>query len=237
MHHIIDRHFYLDTAPSSLRKPENTRVLAGAILIAALSLCCSELALAEDSHGHHAPASSGHDTAHAGFSYNYAELRYIDMTVDDHGSDLDGDGLEFEASVGLGERFQAYALYEKIGFDHEIGLSEWAVGFGTHLSIAPGLDIVADLGYISEEVTEPGHADHADDGYLFGLGLRKKIGEQGEIQVAVNFADFKEAGSVTSYELVGEMHVLPNLAIGVGINAGAEATAYFAEARFYFGSH
>lgn len=208
-----------------------------AVLVAVATLFFGSIALAEDSHDDHGAASSGHDTSHSAFSYNYAELRYIDITVDDHGSDLDGNGFEFEGSIGIGNMFQAYALYEDIGFDHEIDLSEWAVGFGAHFAVVPGMDFVAELGYISEVIKEPGHADHSDDGYLLGVGVRKKIGERGEVQFGINFVDFSTAGSITSFELVGEMHVMPSLAIGVGINASDEATAYFAEARFYFGGH
>jgi hypothetical protein len=206
-------------------------------LMIALALCSGSMAFASESQDHHGVASSGHDTSHSGFSYNYGELRYINMTVDDHGSDLDGNGFEFEGSVGIGDRFQAYALYEGIGFDHGIDLKEWAVGFGTHFSMAPGLDLVADLGYISETLSEEGHGSHDDEGYVLGAGMRKQVGERGEIAFAIDYTDFKSAGSTTSYELIGEMHVLPTLAIGVGINTSKTATAYFAEARFYFGGH
>ena len=207
--------------------------LAKAALAVSVALCSGNIAFAEDSH--HGAASFGHGDSHSGFSYNYAEGRLIDITIDDHGADLDGTGFEFEGSVGLGDKFQAYALYKDLGFDQDIDVSEWAVGFGTHLSIVPGADFVAEIGYISEEKKEAGHSPHSDEGLIMGLGVRKKVGEKGEVQFGVNYIDFSEAGSVTSYELVGEMHVLPSLALGVGVTASSEATAYFAEARFYFG--
>ena len=159
------------------------------------------------------------------------------MTFEEGHTELDGDGFEFEGSVGIGDRFQAYALYKDIEFDHGFDQSEWAVGFGTHYSIAPGLDLVADLGYISETLSEEGHGSHDDSGPVLGAGLRKQVGERGEIAFAVNYMNFEHIGSLTSYEVIGEMHVLPTLALGVGVTTSRLATSYFAEARLYFGGH
>ncbi len=210
------------------------QVLAGLWIVA---LCCANVALAEDSQDHHGAAVVEHHAPNSAFSYNFVELRYIDTTIDEAGGDLDGTGVEIEGSVAVGDRFQAFALYEDIGFDHEIDLSEWAIGFGTHFAVAASADFVAEVGYVSEEISEPGHATHSDEGYLMGVGFRQKIGERGEIQLGVSFVDFSEAGSRTTYELVGEMHVLPTVAVGVGIDISADATSYFAEARVYFGGH
>ena len=194
-------------------------------LVVAVALCSGSMAFGSESQEHHGAASSGHDTSHSDFSYNYGELRYINMKVDEDHTELDGNGFEFEGSVGIGDKFLAYALYKDIGSNHGFDISEWAVGFGTHFSMAPGLDLVADLGYISETLSEEGHGSHDDEGYVLGAGLRKQVGERGEIAFAINYTDVNTAGSTTSYEFVGEMHVLPTLAIGVGINTSKEATA------------
>lgn len=208
-----------------------------AVASLAVALCSGGTALAENNDGHHEASQSQHKSSHSDFSYNYTEMRYLDVTVDEAGVDLGGDGFEIEGSVAVGDKYHAYALYEKIGFDHSIDLDEWAVGFGTHFSIAPGADFLAQIGYISEEVSEPAHATHSDDGYVLGIGVRKKVGDGGEILVAVDFTDLSDAGSITSFELAGEVHVTQNLALGLGVNVSDEATAYFAEARLYFGSH
>lgn len=61
---------------------------AKAALMVSVALCSSSIAFAEDSH--HGAAGSGHGDSRGGFSYSYAEGRLINITVDDHGSDLDG---------------------------------------------------------------------------------------------------------------------------------------------------
>lgn len=207
-------------------------------LAVSIALCSVGAVSAEESHGgSHSADASGHGSSHSSFSYNFTELRYINVTVDEPGGDLDGDGFEFMGSVGLGDKFQAYFLYEDIGFDHDIDLAEWAIGFGTHMPIVDGTDFVAELGYISEDIKEPGHATHSDDGYQLGIGVRHKVGEKGEVQFGIDFVDFSGAGSITSFELAGEMHVSSNVALGLGVDLSDEATAYFAEARIYFGGH
>lgn len=237
MNQQFRQHDPRDRDPAISRRTGPRRLFANAALTAAVSLCTGGMALAEESQEHHGTASSGHDSSHSAFSYTFAELKYINITEDEEGADLDGNGIELEVSVALSNRFHAFALYEDIGFDHDIDLTEWAAGFGAHWNIVPGMDFVTELGYLSEEVTEPGHEAHSDDGYLLAVNLRKKIGEQSEIQLGIDFADFSEAGSTTSFGLVGEMHVLPRLAVGAGIDMNADSTTYFAEARYYFGEH
>ena len=201
------------------------------LFIAALS---AGQAVADDSDTHSQSLHQSSDQH--GFSYNYTEARYLNVSLDDDGVDLDGTGFEIEGSIGLGQHFQAFAGYEDIGFDHDVDISEWVVGFGAHRSILPGLDLVANLGYVSEDV-ETSHGDHSDDGYLANVGIRKKVGEQGEFLAKVEQLKLDEVGSTTSIELAGEMHVTSRLALGLGVDISDDVTTYFAEARYYIGKH
>src|SRR4051812_40099125 len=53
-------------------------------------------------------------------SYSYAELGYVDTTLDGDGVDVDGDGFALRGSLAVHPNFFVFANYQDLSFDRNV---------------------------------------------------------------------------------------------------------------------
>ncbi|MDZ7768069.1 MAG: hypothetical protein U5K38_02800 [Woeseiaceae bacterium] len=81
-------------------------------------------------------------TMAAEHSYDYVELRYNLVDIDDFD---DGDGIELAGSVAVHENVHVFGSYEKLDFDGDVDSNFLQIGAGYMMPIATGADFVARL--------------------------------------------------------------------------------------------
>lgn len=155
------------------------------------------------------------------FSYTYAQIDYLDAEFDDR--DVEGDGLGLSGALAVTDLVHLYAVYQDLDFDRGIDASFFEVGAGLNYAIAPNLDLVGRLGYTDVEVdTQSGSAD--DNGLTLRGTLRGRVGPSFELEGGVRYVDLDESGDDTSLVAEARWFFLPQIALGLGLEAGDDLT-------------
>lgn len=165
--------------------------------------------------------------------YSYVELGYIDTEIDNDAFDVDGDGFALRGSLAVHERFFVFAGYEDLGFERGIDTTTLQVGGGAHWPLKNNLDIVARAAILKSEV-EFGPADEDDNGFLLGARLRTVLAPQFEVEGGIEHVDLDDQGDETSLVLEGRYFFIDQLAGGLLLQVGDDATALGVNVRLTF---
>jgi hypothetical protein len=184
------------------------KVMLGSLLLAAAPLA----ALAED------------------MSYSYVDLAYVENDIDNAPT---ADGFGLRGSIGFAENWLAFAEYSATSVQG-VDLDTIAVGFGGHYGLAENLDLVGRLGYFEVEVDAGGGLNASDDGYLFDLGLRGRVGDAVELEGGARYTDLSDGGDDTSLVLGGRFHFNQTWALGAEFQSGDDVETILAYVRASF---
>jgi hypothetical protein len=149
-------------------------------------------------------------------SYSYVDLAYVETDID-NGPTADGFGLR--GSIGFAEHWLAFAEYSAQSVQG-VDIDTIAVGLGGHYGLAENLDLVGRLGYIEVDLNAGGGLNASDDGYLFDLGLRGRVGDAVELEGGARYTDFSDVGDDTALFVGGRFHINKTWALGAEYQSG-----------------
>jgi hypothetical protein len=184
------------------------KVILGSIVLAAAPLA----ALAED------------------MSYSYVDLAYVETDIDNAPT---ADGFGLRGSIGFAENWLAFAEYSAQSVQG-VDLDTIAVGFGGHYGLAENFDLVGRLGYFEVDVSAGGGLNASDDGYLFDLGLRGRVGDAVELEGGARYTDLSDGGDDTSVFVGGRFHFNQTWALGAEYQSGDDTSSILAYVRASF---
>ena len=169
----------------------------------------------------------------ADVNYNYAEIGYQKIDIDDNFIDVDGDGFGIGGSFELGENWFLAASYASADFDFGIDLDQISVGVGYHVDISDNTSFYGKLMAVRAEAS--GFGESADeDGFGVEIGLRGMVTDNVELGGSLGYVDLGDAGDGTS---VGA-HLLYNFnesfAVGIFIDVEEDVNSYGGGFRLYW---
>ncbi len=165
-------------------------------------------------------------------SYDYVEVGYVKADIDD--LDIDGDGFGIGGSFGFSENWFMFADYADLGFDFDIDVNTFDVGFGYHYPMSDTVDLAVSAAYVSAEAESAGFSED-DDGYALKALVRGMVNDAFELNGGINYVDFGgSSGSDTSFEAGALFSFTENVAFGGRVDFADEGNTYEIGLRFYF---
>ena len=170
-----------------------------------------------------------------GPSYNFVEVAYQEVELDDSFVDVDGDGFALGASLELAETWHAFISYANTDFDFDVELDELAIGGGLHLPMTSTTDFVFNLAYLDAEASALGISVD-DDGFGASVGLRSMLTEQFELAANLAYADLGDSDNEFSINGQAWYSFTDNFAVGLNVGASDDILRYGVGGRIYFGN-
>lgn len=167
-------------------------------------------------------------------SYNYFELGYQRIDVDD--INVDGDGFGLGGSFEVGENWFITASYATAELDFGVDFDQLSAGVGYHVDMSENADFFATLSYVSVEASVPGFGSADDDGFGVSIGVRGMVSEKVELTGSLGYVDLSDSGDSTSFGASGYYNFNDAFALGLVVSTDDDVTAYGLGARFYFGN-
>lgn len=170
-------------------------------------------------------------------SYNYVELGYQRVEIDDvvPGVNVDGDGFGIRGSVEIGESWFIAGGYSQADFDFGTDIDQLSFGAGYYAAIAPRADVFAMVSYITAEASANGFSAFDDDGYGITVGARGLVSDRVELVGSISYVDLGGGADGTSYGAGALYSFTDMFALGIEIDVEEDVLAYGIGARFYFG--
>lgn len=170
-------------------------------------------------------------TAHAEFNYDWVGVSYGNVDFDD--LNVDGDGVGFDLTLGITESFHLFGGAETADLDFNVDITRWAAGVGFNTPMTETIDVIAQLSYENLEVdTALGSAD--DDGFGLGVGMRVAVSDLVEINGAISYVDFDDAGDDTVFDVGTWFNITESISIGINGSFDDDVNTYRLAGRFYF---
>lgn len=163
-------------------------------------------------------------------SYSYVDLAYVETDIDNAPT---ADGFGLRGSIGFAENWLAFAEYSAQSVQG-VDIDTIAVGLGGHYGLAENLDLVGRLGYFEVDLNAGGGLDASDDGYLFDLGLRGRLGDAVELEGGARYTDLSDGGDDTSLFIGGRFHFNKTWALGAEYQSGDNSSSLLAYVRASF---
>ena len=167
-------------------------------------------------------------------SYNFAQLGWQSVTLDDGSFDLDGDGFGIGGSFEDAENWHILGGYSSLGFDFGVDLNQLQLGGGYHTAISDTTSFYANLLWVSAEVDAGGIGSVDEDGFGIGIGLRSNITERVELEGGLNYVDFGDGGDSTGVSGAAWYKFTEAFAVGVSVSAEEDVTGFGIGGRYYF---
>ena len=130
-------------------------------------------------------------------SYTYVEAGWARLNVDvDDVGDADFDGFQVRGSVEAGKDFHFFGSYGSTNNDDagvDVDFDELQVGVGYHYPLGNGsTDLIAEVGYLRQEIDADGIGDADADGARVSVGFRSAFNDrfEGYIKGSYNGGDF-----------------------------------------------
>lgn len=170
-------------------------------------------------------------------SYNYVELGYQKIDIDDPGigEDVDGDGFGANGSFEMGDSWFFRIGYSQADFDFGIDLDEASAGLGWHTTMSNNADFYALIQYVRAEASISGFPGSVDeDGVGAEIGVRGMVSDKVELAGSIAYVDLGDAGDGTSFGAQVLYNFTQNFAAGLFVDLEEDATGYGAGVRFYW---
>src|ERR1044072_105085 len=142
-------------------------------------------------------------------NYSFAELGYVDTTLDGDGRDVDGDGFALRGSLAVHQNFFVFASYQDLSFHPNVDTSLLAVRGGGHRPRTDKIDLIGKVGITKAEI-DAGPFDADDDGFLLGARLRGVVAPKFELEGGFDYRDLDEAGDDTTIVFEGRYFFIEN---------------------------
>ncbi len=172
-----------------------------------------------------AGSSYAQGTKQPALSYDYLELRYVD--VDNSG----GDGFSLGGSYRFEGNWLILGDITRLNYDNNIDTTTFELGAGYVWPYRAGWDFHANARIVRTDVSFPsGSAD--DTGLGLTAGVRGLISEKFEVRGSINHINLDE--SDTYLELAGDYYFTPNFAAGLSLDLAGDFDTLSLGARWYF---
>ena len=169
-------------------------------------------------------------------SYNYVELGYEKIDIDDPGLgfDVDGDGFGVGGSFEIGESWFVAISYSQADFDFGVDLDQFAAGVGWHTLMSNNSDFYAQLQYVRAEASVSGFGSVDEDGIGAEIGIRGMVRDKLELGGSIGYVDLGDAGDGSSFGAHLLYNFTQNFAAGLFVELEEDATGYGAGIRLYW---
>lgn len=178
---------------------------------------------------------SGAAIADNGPNYNYGEIGYTRIDIDDF--DADGDLFGVSGSVALTDLFHLFGSYDDGevdgDFSREIDATQMEVGAGVNYALSDTVDLVGRISWVSVELDAGGFGDVDDDGLGLAGGVRAMITPQFELNGGISYVDIEDSDD-TTLAIGGVYSFTDLLAVTAGAGFGDDANSYSIGLRLYF---
>jgi|GEM_PF-1339173 len=114
----------------------------------------------------------------ANINYSYVELGYVELELDD--VDVEGDGYELNASLGLSQSVAVIVGYQDLDLDRDVEGSEQSLGLLYHKPYSTTGDLVLGLSLLEFELDPPTGETLDESGNEFILEIRSRSGNASE---------------------------------------------------------
>ena len=128
----------------------------------------------------------------ADLSYNFVELDYARMNVDDGGADFDPDGFGLKGSFAMGEKFYGFGSYLRGSDDvsgTDVDVDQTQLGAGFRHGVSDKADFIAELSWINQSVDIEGLGEADGDGGRVSAGFRGAMSDKFEGYAKANYTD------------------------------------------------
>ena len=174
----------------------------------------------------------------ADINYNYGQLGYQWVTINDvfPGVDVDGDGFGFGGAFEMGDSVFVQAGYQQTSFEFGFDLDQLQAGVGYHAALSQSTDFFAVLSWVRAEVVASGGGYAKEDGYGATIGVRAMVTEKLELDGTISYVDLGDGADGTA---VGAAAIYSFTEIfSLVLDAGFEedAVSYGVGVRLYFGT-
>ena len=167
-------------------------------------------------------------------SYDFFELTWQHVELDDSFVDIDGDGFGLSGSFEIAENWHVIAGYSDLGLSFGADLKELAFGAGFHTAIAENTSVYADLAWVNLEVDIGGFGSADDSGLGAAVGIRSLVTENVELQGSLSYVDLGDGLDGTSFGVGAWYHFSDSFALGVIGDFEDDASAWGVSGRFFF---
>lgn len=161
----------------------------------------------------------------APLSYNYAELRFVD--VDTAG----GDGFSLNGSYELDENWLIVGGLTSLDFNNNVDSTVLEIGGGYVWHYSQDFDLVSSLRFVRVDFDTPnGSGD--DNGFALSAGARGLLAPQFEIRGSVNHVNLDN--SDTFLELAGDYYFTERFSAGASLEFAGDTDTFTIGARWFF---
>lgn len=173
----------------------------------------------------------------AELSYNFIELDYARMNVDNVGGDFDPDGFGLKGSFELGEKLYAFGSYLRGSDDVsgiDIDLDQTQLGLGYRQGVSDTADFIAELSWINQSVDAGTFGDTDASGGRLSAGFRGAMAENFEGYAKANYTDGGEFDGDFSGTLGAQVKFNPTWGVTGEAEFGSDANIYMLGLRASF---
>jgi hypothetical protein len=164
--------------------------------------------------------------------YSYAELGYVDTSLDTNGDDIDGNGFALRGSLAVNPNFFVFAGYQDLDFDFDVDASLLEVGGGGRWPLSDKIDLVGKVGIVKAEI-DVGQFNDDDDGFMLGARVRGAVAPKFELEGGFDYRDI-DVGDETTIVLEGRYFFIDNVAGGLSVAIGDDVTSLGLNVRMTF---
>jgi hypothetical protein len=158
-----------------------------------------------------------------GVSYNYLEVRFVD--VDSNG----GDGLRFGGSFDFGNNWLLVGSVTALEFNNDVDATVFEMGGGYVWNYTGDFDLLATAQYVHIDVSGGGDVEN---GVRFSAGTRGLITPKFEIR---GFLNHTTAGDSDTYlEMAGDYYFSRQFAAGLSFEFAGDNDVITVGGRWFF---
>ena len=170
-------------------------------------------------------------------SYNFVELDYARMNVDDGGLDFDPDGFGLKGSFAFGDSFYGFGSYLR-GSDEvsgvDVDLDQTQLGLGYRHGVSESADFIGELSWINQGVDIEGLGDADASGGRLSAGFRGELARNFEGYAKANYTDGGDFDGDFSGTLGAQVKFNPTWGVTGEAEFGSDADVYMLGLRASF---
>ncbi len=166
--------------------------------------------------------------------YNYVQLAWQKVELDDNFLDVDGDGFGVAGAFEVADNWHVIVAYDDIGFDFGVDLEELSAGFGYHADISANTSFFGELAFVRFEVSAPGLGSADEDGFGIRIGLRSNVTPNVELEGSASYVDLGDGADGSAVAGAAWYRFTETFAVGLSAGLEEDVTAFGIGARLYF---
>lgn len=168
-------------------------------------------------------------------SYNFVQLGYQELDLDDGGLgiDVDGDGFAGGGSFVIAPNWHVVGDFSTADFGSGVDLNTIQLGGGYHTDISPTMSFFTNLLWVNAEIDTP-FGSFDEDGFGLSVGVRSNLNSNVELEGALSYVDL--GGGSDGIAVGGAAWYRISDVFSVGLNASfdEDVVGFGIAGRFYF---